>query len=57
MKCKKCGNKKSFTMVREVAFWNEKEKKFEDATEDGDEFIVCDKCMAKASKINTEEDY
>ena len=60
MKCKNCGNTKDFTMIREIAFWNAEKKKFEDATEDGDEYYVCDKCMMdndEGGHIDTEGDY
>lgn len=58
MKCNRCGNTEVFTMIREIAFWNDKEKKFEpDLACVGDEYYVCDVCMVKATKVDTEGDY
>lgn len=60
MKCKRCGNTTEFTMVREIAFWNDKQKRFDDATSEGDEYYVCDTCMndnEEGKYIDTEGDY
>lgn len=60
MKCKTCGNTKNFTMIEEIAFWNDKEKKFEpDLVGEGSEYYVCDVCMRKNKEgfIDTEGDY
>lgn len=58
MICKNCGNKERFTMIKDIADWNAKEKKFIPIT-DGDEYYVCDDCTAKsgAGHIDTEGDY
>ena len=59
MKCKTCGNTKDFTMVKETTYWNDEEKKFEDAGQNSDEFYVCDVCMRKNKEgfVDTEGDY
>jgi len=54
MKCKKCGNKRCFVMVKEIGEWNNEKKRFENIT-DPDEYIVCDICGS--FKVDTEEDY
>ena len=63
MICNRCGNKKEFTMIREIAYWNDEKKKFEDATA-WDEYYICDNCAKKHEVdkdgvvfIDTEGDY
>jgi len=54
MKCKDCGNTTNFTMVREIASWNDIEKRLEELKH-WDEYIVCDDC--DSDKVDTENDY
>lgn len=59
MLCKNCGNTKDFTMIRDIAYWNDEKKIFED-TISGDDYYVCDVCMAgneEGKHIDTEGDY
>lgn len=59
MLCKKCGNGTQFTMIREIAFWNDEKKEFEGETGNS-EYYVCDVCMGnneEGSHIDTEGDY
>ena len=47
-------------MIEEIAFWNDKEKKFEpDLAGEGNEYYVCDVCMKKNKEgfIDAEGDY
>jgi len=60
MICKRCGNKKDFTMIREIAYWDSEDKMFKDTQDGGDEFYVCDTCMSnneEGGHIDTEGDY
>lgn len=56
MKCNNCGNTEVFIMIKEIAVWNKKEKKFEPMT-DGAEYYVCDVCMNNTTDIDTEGNY
>ena len=56
MKCMDCENNKQFTMVKEVAYWNDEKKEFVwDKDSQGDEYYTCDMCGS--GKIDTEGDY
>jgi len=55
MKCKNCGNKEDFTMVREIGYWENKEKMFKDVDRVPEEYIICGICGSV--KVDTEEDY
>ena len=60
MICKNCGNTTNFTMIKEIAYWNDEKRRFDDATEEGEEYFVCDECMHKNEEgkhIDTEGEY
>ena len=54
MKCEECGNKEDFTMVKEIAYWDNKDKMFKDV-DVSEEYITCAICGSV--KIDTEGDY
>lgn len=53
MKCQNCNNTKSFTLVKEIAYWNYKEGKTGEPFIEGDEYYVCDICGV--TDVDTEE--
>ena len=55
MKCNTCGNKTEFTMVREIGYWDDKDKMFKDVDCVPDEWIICTSC--NSAKVDTEGDY
>ena len=59
MICKRCGNTKRFTMIREILYWDAEKKIFEKIL-GGKERCVCDDCMMNNKEgkyIDTEGDH
>ena len=59
MICNVCGNKTDFTMIKDIAYWNDEKKIFEDIISGGQE-CVCDVCMGnnrEGEHIDSEGDY
>jgi len=59
MICKRCGNTKRFTMIKDILYWDAEKKIFERIL-NGEEHYVCDDCMInneEGKHIDTEGDY
>ena len=55
MKCRDCENKEGFTMVREIGYWDNKDKMFKDVDCVPEEWIICNECSSV--NIDPEDDY